>query len=53
MDWHVEQGELSVRNTLLTTQRMRCLCGTLDHVLMWAYYADRHRGVAIHLSPHV
>jgi hypothetical protein len=42
MDWHVEQAELSVRNTLLTTQRMLCLCGNLDRVLMWAYYADRH-----------
>jgi hypothetical protein len=53
MDGHVEQAELSVRNTLLTSQRMLCLCGDLECVLMWAYYADRHRGVAIHLSPYV
>jgi hypothetical protein len=53
MEAQVEDAEIRVRNTLLTTQRMLCLCGNRERALMWAYYADRHRGVAIHLSPHV
>lgn len=47
----VARSEQNVRNNLLDKQQMLCLCGNQDHVLMWAYYADRHRGVAIHLRP--
>jgi hypothetical protein len=50
---HVADAERNVRNNLLDKQQMLCLCGNQDHVLMWAYYADRHHGVAIHLRPDV
>jgi hypothetical protein len=49
----VAESERNVRNVLLDRQQMLCLCGNQEHVLMWAYYADRHRGVAIHLSANV
>lgn len=50
---HVAGSEQNVRNNLLDKQQMLCLCGNQHHVLMWAYYADRHRGIAIHLRPTV
>ena len=50
---HVAATEQRIREQLLDRQQMLCLCGNQRHVLMWAYYADRHRGVALHLSSQV
>jgi hypothetical protein len=52
-EWLVELTEQKIRDRLLDTQLMLCLCGNRDGLQMWAYYADRQRGVAIHLRPDV
>jgi hypothetical protein len=49
----VKSAEQNVRNVLLDSQRMLCMAGNRQAIQMWAYYADRHRGVAIHLRPDV
>jgi hypothetical protein len=45
--------EQKIRDRLLDTQLMLCLAGNRHALSMWAYYADRQRGVAIHLRPDV
>jgi hypothetical protein len=52
-DWLVDVMEQSIRDRLLDTQLMLCLAGNRHALQMWAYYADRQRGVAIHLRPNV
>lgn len=52
-EWLVELMEQKVRDRLLDTQLMLCLAGNRDALQMWAYYADRQHGVAIHLRQDV
>lgn len=49
----VKLMEEKVRDRLLDSQLMLCLAGNRDALQMWAYYADRQRGVAIHLRQDV
>ncbi len=47
----IRQSEDRVRGTLLDSQLMLCLAANRASLQMWAYYADRQRGVCVHLSP--
>ena len=49
----VEQLESRVRKRLLDSQQMLCLAGNRVAIQMWAYYADRQRGICLHLRPEV
>lgn len=49
----VEQSESRVRKSLLDSQQMLCLAGNRVAIQMWAYYADRQRGICLHLRPKV
>jgi hypothetical protein len=49
----IEVSEQTVRSRLLNSQLMLCLAGNRSALQMWAYYADRQHGVAIHLSQKV
>lgn len=52
-EWLVDVMEQKIRDQLLDTQLMLCLAGNRHALQMWAYYADRQRGVTIHLRPDV
>lgn len=47
----IKLTEERVQKELLDTQLMLCLVGNRSSLIMWAYYADRQRGVCIHLRP--
>jgi hypothetical protein len=42
--------EDAVRTVLGHTPLVACLAGTRRSILMWAHYADHHRGACVHLS---
>jgi hypothetical protein len=46
----VRKGAIETQQAVLERYRVYCLCSDVSNALMWAHYADSHRGICLKFS---
>ena len=50
LEWHVNEMSEDMRSAITSRYRVYCLCPDALNLLMWAHYADSHKGICLEFA---